>query len=82
MFIISAEAMGMRSQQLDSLRDDELQSFRQDIRQMCYHPAMTREKWTQEERALFHYPPILDINPDLPMNTVKQFKICEFFTSI
>lgn len=77
-----AEAMGMRSQHLDSLRDDELQSFRQDIRQMCYHPAMTREKWTQEERALFHYPPILDINPDLPMNTVKQFKNCNYTIKI
>ena len=59
------------------MKDEEFQTFRKAITDMCSHAVSTRERWSLAEQALFHYPPILDINPDLPMNTVKQFMTCK-----
>lgn len=68
------EAMGMRIGALDLVKDEELQAFRRDIKQMCCQAVKTRDKWDKHQLALFHHPPVLDINPDLPMNTVRQFQ--------
>ena len=71
--------MGMRIETLDSVKDEEFQAFRRDIKQMCYQAVKTRDKWDKNQQALFHHPPVLDINPDLPMNTVKQFQHRKIF---
>ena len=72
--ILAVEAMGMRTETLNSIKDEELQTFRREVKQMCCQAVKTRDKWDKSHQALFHYPPVLDINPDLPMNTVKQFQ--------
>ena len=52
--------------------------LRKCLKEMCGRTVKTREGWSVAEMALFHHPPILDINPDLPMSMVKQFMSCEY----
>ena len=80
--ISTVEAMGMRIEFLDSVKDEEFQAFRRDIKQMCCQAVKTRDKWDKNQQALFHHPPVLDINPDLPMNTVRQFQQSMIFHTL
>ncbi|KAL3861966.1 hypothetical protein ACJMK2_007972 [Sinanodonta woodiana] len=70
-----------QSLQLHTIASLEIKNFRREVGTMCKEIALERQRLPKMERLLVYYPPVLDINSDLPMpvadiiNNAKTFLI-------
>ncbi|KAK3592460.1 hypothetical protein CHS0354_001579 [Potamilus streckersoni] len=68
------KVMGISVDYIETIKSSEIQDFRRDVGSMCEEVALERQSLPEMKRLLFYYPPILDMNPDLPMHVADIMK--------
>ncbi|KAL3861965.1 hypothetical protein ACJMK2_007971 [Sinanodonta woodiana] len=76
------KAMGISVDYLDNIKSTEIQDFRRDVGSMCEEVSLERKSLPEMKRLVFFYPPILDINPDLPMHVADIMKTKIFLIKV